>query len=174
MGMTRFHGVYVAAFAVAASGLAAYAQGLPAEGGPIVEPAEPSVELVATPTENLSVALDLATVMRVPEEATTLVIGNPAIADATIRRNGLIVVTGKSYGTTNLIALNRDGVQLRELMIHVTAPEKRTLTVLRGGARETWSCSPRCEQTVTLGDNPDYFGASSAQIGSRNGLAGQR
>ena len=106
-----------------------------------------------------------------PAETTTLVLGNPAIADATIQRNGLIVVTGKSYGTTNLMALDRDGQTLSEMMIHVSAPTSRTLTVLRGTARETYSCSPRCEQTVTLGDNPDYFGAYSGQIGNRNGLA---
>lgn len=174
MGMTRFRGFCLAAAAVAASALAVHAEEIPAEGGPIVETIAPPLETAAPPIENLSVALDLATIMQVPDEASMLVIGNPAIADATIQRNGLIVVTGKSYGTTNLIALNRAGVQLREFMIHVTAPKKRTLTVLRGGARETWSCSPRCEQTVTLGDAPDYFGASSAQIGSRNGLASQR
>jgi Flp pilus assembly secretin CpaC len=127
-----------------------------------------------TPPSDIAIALDFAALTRVPAETTTLVLGNPAIADATIQRNGLIVVTGKSYGTTNLMALNRDGQTLSEMTIHVSAPTSRTLTVLRGTARETYSCSPRCEQTVTLGDNPDYFGAYSGQIGNRNGLATQR
>ncbi len=134
----------------------------------------PSTAPGSTPTGDIAVALDFAALTRVPAETTTLVLGNPAIADATIQRNGLIVVTGKSYGTTNLMALDRDGQTLSEMMIHVSAPTSRTLTVLRGTARETYSCSPRCEQTVTLGDNPDYFGAYSGQIGNRNGLATQR
>jgi Flp pilus assembly secretin CpaC len=172
--MTRFRGHCLAAFAAAvAFGPADAARAQEALPEPLPEPA-PMLETAIAPIESLAVALDLATIMRVPNEASTLVIGNPAIADATIQRNGLIVVTGKSYGTTNLLALNRDGVKLREFMIHVSAPKERTLTVLRGGARETWSCSPHCEQTVTLGDAPDYFGASSGQIGSRNGLASQR
>jgi Flp pilus assembly secretin CpaC len=127
------------------------------------------------PDENLQIALDIATVMRIPEGTYTLAIGNPSIADVTKpQAGGFTVVTGKSYGATNLLALDSKGETLKEMMIFVSAPAERTVVVQRGLARETWSCAPRCEPTVTLGDAPEYFGGSSGQIGSRNGLATQR
>ena len=139
---------------------------LPPEGEPIA--AEAAVRL----TETVSVQLDLAAVVRIPAGTDTLALGNPAIADVTQPRPGsFAVVTGKSYGTTNMLALTREGDVLHEMTIHVKAPENVNLTVLRGASRETWSCLPRCEPTVTLGDNADYFNRSSGQIGSRNGLA---
>jgi hypothetical protein len=60
------------------------------------------------------------------------------------------------------------------MMIFVSAPAERTVVVQRGLSRETWSCSPLCEPTATLGDGAEYFGGSSGQIGNRNGLATQR
>lgn len=160
-----------AAFCVAAA-LSATAQ----ETLPALEETEalPDSAFRQGPDETISVALDLAALTRVPAGARTLVIGNPAIADATIQQTGVIVVTGKSYGTTNIVALDRAGNRIAEYLIHVTAPKANRLTVLRGTARETWSCAPRCEQTVTLGDETEYFKASSDQIGNRNTLATQQ
>ena len=165
--MTTLRSTLVGVAALIATGFALPASAQDAVSAPLTTPR-------SIPSADIAVALDFAALTRVPAETTTLVLGNPAIADATIQRNGLIVVTGKSYGTTNLMALDREGKTLNEMIIHVSAPTSRTLTVLRGTARETYSCSPRCEQTVTLGDNPDYFGSYSGQIGNRNGLATQR
>lgn len=147
------------------------------------ERAEPALPAIAEPTpttpsladESLQIALDLATVLRIPEGTETLAIGNPSIADVTKpQAGGFAVVTGKSYGTTNLLALDSKGETLKEMRIHVAAPQERTIVVQRGLMRETWSCSPRCEPTATLGDAPEYFEAGKGQIGSRNGLATQR
>jgi Flp pilus assembly secretin CpaC len=165
-------GVAGAAFLVSAVlASSAGAQDIPQELPP--EP-EMAISEAAMPNGDVSVELDLATVIQIPAGTDTLALGNPAIADVTRpRAGGYTVVTGKSYGTTNMLALDRHGEILREMMIHVKA-NNTTVTVLRGTARETWSCLPHCEPTVTLGDHPDYFGGSSGQIGSRNGLAGQR
>lgn len=138
-------------------------------------PAEPMAAARQLPDESLQIALDLATVLRIPEGTDTLAIGNPSIADVTKpQAGGFAVVTGKSYGTTNLLALDSKGETLKEMMIYVGAPSERTVVVQRGLARETWSCSPRCEPTITIGDAPEYFDIGKGQIGSRNGLATQR
>jgi Flp pilus assembly secretin CpaC len=171
--MTIFRSTLVGVAALVAMGLALPVLAQDTLPEPVPAPS-PRPAAAQKPAADLSIALDMAALTRVPSQTTTLVLGNPAIADATIQRNGLIVVTGKSYGTTNLMALDREGQTLSEMMIHVSAPTSRTLTVLRGTSRETYSCSPRCEQTVTPGDNPEYFGAYSGQVGSRNGMATQR
>lgn len=169
--MIFLRGSIVAAALSALSFAPAWSQDALPELPPASEPI--AAEATARLTETVSVQLDLAAVVRIPAGTDTLALGNPSIADVTQPRAGsFAVVTGKSYGTTNMLALTRDGDVLHEMTIHVKAPENVNLTVLRGVARETWSCLPRCEPTVTLGDHADYFGGSKEQIGSRNGLAG--
>lgn len=77
--------------------------------------------------EVVNVFLDQAKLMRVPDGTTTLVVGNPLIADVAIQTGGTMVVTGKGYGTTNLLALNRDGAVIME---HQRAGSQRSA---RGG-----------------------------------------
>jgi len=119
----------------------------------------------------LGIVLDQATLMKLPEKVVTIVIGNPLIADVTVQSGGLVVVTGKGYGTTNLIALDRAGAVLMERSIVVRGADVNTIAVFRGAERETYSCTPNCERRITLGDSPAYFGAISGQADARNGQA---
>ena len=80
--------------------------------------------------------------MKVPERVTTIVIGNPLIADASLQTGGLIVITGKGYGTTNLIALDRKGNALMEKIVQVLGPQRDVVVVYKGVNRETYSCAP--------------------------------
>ncbi len=130
-----------------------------------------AIAAAAEPARELNVLLDQARIIRLPEHVATLVIGNPAVADGTLQSGGLLVVTGKSFGTTNIIALDQKGDVLSEHSITVAAPKQETLTVWRGAKRETWSCAPRCEHSVMLGDNPDFFGVAVGQVQTRNSFA---
>lgn len=121
--------------------------------------------------DNIAVVLDQARILKLPDRVATIVIGNPAIADATLQANGLLVVTGKGYGATNLMALDSKGVVLAEHMIRVSAPTNGTVTVYRGPDRETLSCAPNCQRTLVPGDASAVFDAVVAQNGTRNGLA---
>src|SRR5689334_9228415 len=126
----------------------------------------------AAHAETLSVGVDEARVMRLPQGASTVVIGNPLIADATLQNGGILVVTGKGYGATNLLALDRGGRVLMEKTIQVTGPGTKDLVVVyRGVERESYSCAPTCQRRITLGDSPAYFNATLTQSGTRNGQA---
>jgi hypothetical protein len=122
--------------------------------------------------DNINVVLDRAQVVRLPERVATLVIGNPSVADGTLQAGGLLVVTGKGFGMTNIIALDTRGDVLAEHTVTVGAPSDGTLTIWRGVDRETWSCAPRCERSVMLGDAPEFFDGVVGQTTSRNGHAG--
>ena len=126
----------------------------------------------APAAEIIDVELDHATIMRLPERVATLVIGNPLIADATIQPGGLMVLTGKGYGSTNLVALDRDGAVLMSRSILVTGAKDHVVVVYRGVSRESYSCAPDCERRITLGDSPEYFDASLNQSGTRSSRAG--
>ena len=119
----------------------------------------------------IEVTLDKAKVIRMPAHAQTIVVGNPSIADVTtLKIDGLAVVTGKGFGETNLIFLDKTGAAVEESNVTVVAGNWQ-ITVQRGNSRETYSCRPRCEPTVALGDDQIFSGANSAQITSRNALA---
>ena len=122
--------------------------------------------------EAVSVNIDQAQIVRLPDRVATIVIGNPLIADATLQGGGILVVTGKGYGATNLLALDRTGRVIMNQTVQVLAPAGDDLvTVYRGVERESYSCAPDCSRRITLGDSPAYFNAALSQSGSRNGQA---
>lgn len=120
--------------------------------------------------EVVSVILDQARLLRLPDRVSTIIIGNPSIADGTLQAGGLLVVTGKGYGTTNLMVLDNKGTVIAEHTITVSAPVSG-LTVFRGAERETLSCAPNCQRTLVPGDATAVFDAVVAQNGTRNGLS---
>ena len=101
----------------------------------------------------------------------TIVVGNPLIADVTLQAGGIVVVTGKGYGATNFIALDRSGEIVVDRLIQVEGPSDQLVTVYRGVERESYSCMPICQRRVTLGDGGDYFKATMDQAGSLNSTA---
>jgi hypothetical protein len=123
------------------------------------------------PQSVVSVSVDNAKVIRLPEKTATVIVGNPLIADITLQRNGVVVLTGKSFGSTNLIALDHKGTMLAESTISVQAPQASIITVQRGLDRESYSCTPNCQPSVQLGDAQKYFADTSAQAEQRRSMA---
>ncbi|GLS42152.1 hypothetical protein GCM10007884_01370 [Methylobacterium brachythecii] len=120
----------------------------------------------------ISVMVDNAKVVRLPEQTATVVVGNPAIADVTSRPGGVAILTGKSLGTTNLIALDSKGTLITEASITVQAPMTSIVSVQRGVAgRNSYICAPRCQPAAVLGDNKDWFDDVSGQADRRSQLA---
>src|SRR5579872_4149987 len=77
---------------------------------------------IAATADTVTIALDQAQVMRVPNGVATIVIGNPLIADATLQAGGFLVLTGKGYGATNLVALDRKGRVIMDKTVQVLGP----------------------------------------------------
>jgi hypothetical protein len=84
----------------------------------------------------------------------------------------MMILTGKGYGTTNLVALDRDGAVLMNRSILVTGPQDYVVVVYRGMNRESYSCAPNCERRVTLGDTQEFFEQNLNQAGNRSTRAG--
>ena len=125
----------------------------------------------ASAADQISVLLDRAQLFKMPETAKTLVIGNPIIADVAIIKNGLMVVTGKSYGLTNVIALDGQGRQISDTLVQVTGSTEQLVTVQRGLDQETYHCAPICNPTIRLGDGDGYFGRVGGQTTKHSTLA---
>jgi len=132
----------------------------------------PLVGITATQTfattaeDAISVVVDQATLIKLPERAQTIVVGNPLIADVALQAGGMVVVTGKGYGATNVIAMDRNGDILLDRIIQVEGPtDLKLVTVYRGASRESYSCTPVCQKRVTLGDEKDFFAGALEQAG---------
>src|SRR6185436_626773 len=119
----------------------------------------------------VTVRLDQAKLLKLPERTTTLVIGNPLIADASVQPGGVVVITAKSYGMTNLVALDRTGTTLSEYPIQVVGPGDAVVVVYRGIERESYSCAPKCERRITLGDSAAYLTSNLSLFSNYSGQA---
>jgi len=133
--------------------------------GPLAAWAEAAPDAIA-------VNVDQAKLVKLPGKVSTIVVGNPLIADVTLQNGGVLVVTGKGYGATNFIAMDGRGEILVDRQIQVEGPTAEELvTVYRGVDRETYSCTPVCQRRVTLGDGDTYFKAVSEQASTLNSQA---
>ena len=131
----------------------------------------PAVCLAAPDPDRIAVYVDQAKLVKLPAKVSTIVVGNPLIADVTLQSGGIIVVTGKGYGATNFIAMDRNGEVLVDRQIQVEGPTDQLVTVYRGVERESYSCMPICQRRVTLGDGETYFKSAIDQAGSLSGQA---
>ena len=122
----------------------------------------------AAAAEPIAVMLDQARIVNLPDRAATVVVGNPLIADLSIQPGGLAVVTGKAFGATNLIVMDKTGAVLTELDVAVRGPTDPIVVVYRGINRETYSCTPLCSPRIALGDDTDYFTKVLNQAVARN------
>jgi Flp pilus assembly secretin CpaC len=125
----------------------------------------------ASADDTIAVNVDQAKLVKLPERISTIVVGNPLIADVTLQPGGMVVVTGKGYGATNVIAMNRTGEVLVDRVIQVGAPTDQVVTIYRGVDRESYSCMPTCQRRVTLGDSENYFKSAIDQAGTLNSQA---
>ena len=86
---------------------------------------------------SIAVNVDQAKLVKLPTRVSTIVVGNPLIADVTLQPGGMIVVTGKGYGATNFIAMDRAGDILVDRVIQVEGPTDQLVTIYRGVERES-------------------------------------
>ena len=121
--------------------------------------------------EPVIVTVDRAKVFRVSRPAATVIVGNPSIADATIEDEKTLVLTGRSFGVTNLIILDADGNPIVDQTLVVRGHETNTVRIYRRSSRETLACAPVCEPTLTIGDNSESFAFANEQIKARNQLS---
>lgn len=122
----------------------------------------------AQAAEVVEVNIDQAKIVELPDATTTVVIGNPMIVDvAMLRSSGKVVLTGKGFGETNLLAVDGSGAVVGESSVRVTA-SGGTVVVQRGMERESYHCSPRCQPTVALGDAARHMAETVNGITTRN------
>lgn len=116
---------------------------------------------------DLIVRYDQSQLLRLPRPASEVIIGNPSIADISLQGGNLLVVTGKTFGITNVIALDADRNVIQDQRVVVERDERRVVNLHKGSTRFTYSCSPNCETNLTSGDDKTYFDQVRGQNGAK-------
>ena len=106
---------------------------------------------------DLIVRYDQSQLLRLPRPATEVIIGNPSIADVTLQDGNLLVVTGKTFGITNIIALDAEHNIIQDQRVMVERDDRRVVNLHKGSTRFTYACTPNCEPTLTIGDDKSFF-----------------
>jgi Pilus formation protein N terminal region len=122
---------------------------------------------------DISVALDQVRTLTFGTPVTTVYVGNPAIADINMIDARHAFILGKGYGSTNIVALNRQGQQISDTRINVLGNQRESTVVLnRGAARVTYACTAQhCEVTPEPGDGKETFDAGNGQTGIHQDIA---
>jgi hypothetical protein len=125
---------------------------------------------VLSANRDIEVLIDQATMLRLERSAAEIVVGNPSIADVAVQSGKVLVLTGKSFGQTNLIVLDAQGEVIINRRVVVEEPSGGYVTVYRGTSRETLHCSPNCETPLVIGDAPGYFESLAKEVRTKQAI----
>lgn len=95
--------------------------------------------------EAIRVFVDQARVVKLARPADTIIVGNPKIADAAVQDASTVVLTGRGFGVTNLVILDRDGAPIVDEQVVVSRASANAVNVYRRADLQALSCSPYCE-----------------------------
>jgi Flp pilus assembly secretin CpaC len=98
----------------------------------------------------MRVFLNHAKVLKLDQPVSKVIVGNAAVADATVADARTIVLTGKAFGTTNLVLLDSEGNALLDERVLVSIDEGNTVRMFRQTDRTVLSCTPSCEAHQAL------------------------
>jgi Flp pilus assembly secretin CpaC len=110
--------------------------------------------------EFLKISMDHARILKLDRAVSKVIVGNDQIADVTVADAKTIVLTGRSFGTTNLVLLDSAGNAIVDERLLVTLDEARTIRVYRQTDRDVLFCSTSCEPMNVGGSGSNSTGTS--------------
>ena len=126
--------------------------------------ADPIAVMTSRPSAvgaRVDIQLDRTSVVRLPASAAAVVVGNPSIADIAVHSTDTLLVLGRSYGSTNILAMDSVGRIISNTDVHVGSDRgQSSLRIYQGAdSRRTFACDPDCLPAPQLGDDADHIGA---------------
>ncbi|RAN32067.1 pilus assembly protein N-terminal domain-containing protein [Hyphomonas pacifica] len=113
--------------------------------------------------EPLTIKADTTVPVKLRGKAGSVVLGNQRIADVAVHNESLIFITGRTAGTTNIMAFNENGDQIYAADIIVTVDTSNLVTVNRSGEDFTYDCDIDCTPVPSLGNERGFFSGTVSQ-----------
>lgn len=102
-----------------------------------------------TPGRNLTVQIDHASRVQLGGAASSVIVGNAEIADVTVVDASTLFITGRGYGSTEVVVIDGVGRTLYQANVVVTAPETGQVRVWRGGGEmQEMACGASCAPSI--------------------------
>jgi Flp pilus assembly secretin CpaC len=130
-----------------------------------------ALSAVQAHAEDLIVKFDQSQLLRLPRPAAEIIIGNPAVADVAIQTGNLLVITGKSFGITNIIALDAERNIIQDQRVLVRRDEVSAVHVYKGIGRSTYNCAPQCNASIMPGDDDKHLSGAISQANAKIGFS---
>ncbi len=121
--------------------------------------------------EKFLVNVDETVTLKLNAPADSIVIGNATVVDVAVHDPLTLLVTGKTFGSTNLMVLDKNGRHVYNNTVAVKSGDNDQLTIIRGGGSFTYSCVDKCRATPMVGDDPGHFGQVMATVDGKNAAA---
>jgi hypothetical protein len=127
----------------------------------------------------VSVAIDQTAPVVLGAPVSQVIVGNPSIADVSLTDRRHLTVLGRSYGVTNIVALDASGRRIFETTVNVAPAMTGRVSLFRGAELYNYACSDRCERTPMPGESTavyqgavtpysDYSGRAKSAAGGGN------
>ncbi len=116
--------------------------------------------------EPLVVPIDHSARIAVQGSAASVVLGNPQVADVTVVDSHTLFVSGRGYGETDVVVLDRSGRTIYSGDVIVAAAGGGRVSVYRGGDRTDMACAPACSVSTRSPTAPSKEGATGAAAGA--------
>jgi len=96
----------------------------------------------------LTVQVDRSQRVQLRGTVSSVIVGNPQIADVTVVNANTLFVTGKGYGVTEVVAVDAIGRTLFQNQIVVTGGQTGSVRVWRGAQATEMACASSCAPSV--------------------------
>jgi len=127
---------------------------------------------VAAGERGVSIAMDEVRVVTFQRPIGTVFVGNPTIADATVIDPYHAFILGKTFGTTNLIALGPQSQTVANQQITVVNRGGGLVTLNKGAAQFSYACTrSHCDASPLPGDQTQYFNDVNGSVNSHQDQA---
>jgi hypothetical protein len=125
----------------------------------------------ASLADGLSVPMDEVRVIAFNQPVNTVYVGNPVIADVTMIDSEHAFLLGKTFGETNVIALDANGKPVSNQHVVVFGRRVGAVTLNRGSQTFNYTCTPlHCETQPVPGDPKTYFDETHSAIDTHEGM----
>ena len=117
--------------------------------------------------QDLIVKYDQSQLLRLSRPVAEIIVGNPGIAEITVQSSDMLIITGRTFGITNVIMLDADRNIIQDQRIMVVRDEVRSLQLMKGTKRQSYNCAPQCNPSLVAGDDPAFFAATASGFSSK-------
>ncbi|CAN5138496.1 hypothetical protein BH09PSE1_BH09PSE1_24980 [soil metagenome] len=101
----------------------------------------------------MSVGIDRSQRVSLRGSVSSVIVNNPQIADVTVVDANTLVIQGKGYGQTEVLAVDAIGRTLFQNQIIVSGGQAGSLRVWRGGQATEMACASTCSPSLRVYQN---------------------